>query len=216
MSPRTLVLLTGAVALGAAMSGCSSPASSTSGQTAGAAVAAGETTPAAAAASSPSAAATPSASATSPTGVTSAKGGCRTIDQAAAAALLGFTTKPGLSSAGGTTNPSFLKLDGCVYQNVTAGSLGYTVIRVDAQTGKAMVGAATARMAGAGSGVAPFTSGIPDSVAFTMHLPKGVDSQITAMAGDTLLSVASTRLDGDTAKSQASAIAAMQALIAAG
>ena len=73
-----------------------------------------------------------------------------------------------------------------------------------------------AKMAGAGSQVVVFTPGIANSVAFTMHLPHGVDSQITAQAGDRLLSVASTRKDGDAAKSQASATAAMQALIAAG
>ena len=212
MSSRAVALLTGAFVACLALSACSSAGQTTSGQSAGAAVATGESTPSAAASSS-SAVASPSVS--SAIGVTTAKVACSTIDQAAAATILGFTTKPGLSSPAGGANPSFQKLDGCVYQNVGAGSLGYTVVRVDPGVGKSMVGAAKAKMAGAGSVAVVFASGIPDSVAFTMHLPKGVDSQITATAGGTLLSVASTRLDGDTAKSQGSAIAAMRALIAA-
>ena len=145
-----------------------------------------------------------------------AAGRCSTIDQATAATILGFATTPGVSSKAGSADPRFLKLDGCLYQSAASGSLGYTVVQVDATTARSMVQAAKAKMAGAGGPVVTFTSGITNSVAFTMRLPYGVDSQITAQAGDRLLSVASTRKDGDTAKSQASAVAAMQALIAAG
>jgi len=214
MSVRPLVL-GGAAALCLALTGCS-----TSGQPA-ADAASGSSTPAGGSSSGASASSTQATSqAPSTTAVTTAAaaptGQCSTIDQATAATILGFTTKAGISSKSGSADPRFLKLDGCLYENATSGSLGYTVVKVDAAAAAGMVAAAKAKMAGAGSQVVVFTPGIANSVAFTMHLPHGVDSQITAQAGDRLLSVASTRKDGDAAKSQASATAAMQALIAAG
>ena len=214
MSVRPLVLA-GAAALCLALTGCS-----TSGQPA-ADAASGSSTPAGGSSSGASASSTQATSqAPSTTAVTTAAaaptGQCSTIDQATAATILGFTTKAGISSKSGSADPRFLKLDGCLYENATSGSLGYTVVKVDAAAAAGMVAAAKAKMAGAGSQVVVFTPGIANSVAFTMHLPHGVDSQITAQAGDRLLSVASTRKDGDAAKSQASATAAMQALIAAG
>ena len=214
MSVRPLVL-GGAAALCLALTGCS-----TSGQPA-ADAASGSSTPAGGSSSGASASSTQATSqAPSTTAVTTAAaaptGQCSPIDQATAATILGFTTKAGISSKSGSADPRFLKLDGCLYENATSGSLGYTVVKVDAAAAAGMVAAAKAKMAGAGSQVVVFTPGIANSVAFTMHLPHGVDSQITAQAGDRLLSVASTRKDGDAAKSQASATAAMQALIAAG
>jgi len=214
MSVRPLVLA-GAAALCLALTGCS-----TSGQPA-ADAASGSSTPAGGSSGGASASSTQATSqAPSTTAVTTAAaaptGQCSTIDQATAATILGFTTKAGISSKSGSADPRFLKLDGCLYENATSGSLGYTVVKVDAAAAAGMVAAAKAKMAGAGSQVVVFTPGIANSVAFTMHLPHGVDSQITAQAGDRLLSVASTRKDGDAAKSQASATAAMQALIAAG
>jgi len=214
MSVRPLVL-GGAAALCLALTGCS-----TSGQPA-ADAASGSSTPAGGSSSGASASSTQATSqAPSTTAATTAAaaptGQCSTIDQATAATILGFTTKAGISSKSGSADPRFLKLDGCLYENATSGSLGYTVVKVDAAAAAGMVAAAKAKMAGAGSQVVVFTPGIANSVAFTMHLPHGVDSQITAQAGDRLLSVASTRKDGDAAKSQASATAAMQALIAAG
>jgi len=214
MSVRPLVL-GGAAALCLALTGCS-----TSGQPA-ADAASGSSTPAGGSSNGASASSTQATSqAPSTTAVTTAAaaptGQCSTIDQATAATILGFTTKAGISSKSGSADPRFLKLDGCLYENATSGSLGYTVVKVDAAAAAGMVAAAKAKMAGAGSQVVVFTPGIANSVAFTMHLPHGVDSQITAQAGDRLLSVASTRKDGDAAKSQASATAAMQALIAAG
>jgi hypothetical protein len=105
------------------------------------------------------------------------------------------------------------KIDGCVYESAANGSLGYDVLQVNAQISQAMISAARARMAQAGAQVTTFDIGLPDSVAFTQHLPSGVDSQVTVVAGDRLITVASTRKDGNTAKSQASATAAAKALV---
>ena len=133
------------------------------------------------------------------------------IDQPTAEAILGFTTKAGLSSPTVSTS-KLKKLDGCVYQNLASGSLGYSVVQVDAGIGAAMVAAAKGRMSGAGAQVSMFDAGMPDSIGFTQKLPFGVDSQITLLVGDRLIAVASTRKDGDVAKSRASAIAAAQKL----
>jgi len=135
------------------------------------------------------------------------------IDQPTAEAILGFTTKPGLSSPTVSTS-KLKKLDGCVYENLASGSLGYSVVQVDAGIGAAMVTAAKARMSGAGAQVSTFDAGMPDSIGFTQKLPFGVDSQITVLVGDRLISVASTRKDSNVAKSRASAVAAAQQLAA--
>jgi hypothetical protein len=216
MSVRPLVLV-GAIAVCLAQTACSTSSPSASD------AAPASSTPAGAAASGSSASSpqgtTPSSASahvTTAAATVASTGQCSTIDQATAATILGFATKTGVSSKASSADPRFLKLDGCLYESATSGSLGYTVVKVDAAAAAGMVAAAKAKMAGAGSQVAVFTPGIANSVAFTMHLPHGVDSQITAQAGDRLLSVASTRKDGDAAKSQASATAAMQALIAAG
>jgi hypothetical protein len=133
------------------------------------------------------------------------------IDQPTAEGILGFTTKPGLSSPTVST-AQMTKLDGCMYQNPVSGSLGYSVVRVDAGIGAAMVAAAKARMSGAGAQVSTFDAGMPNSIGFTQKLPLGVDSQITVLVGDRLVSVASTRKDSDVAKSRAAAVAAAQKL----
>jgi hypothetical protein len=133
------------------------------------------------------------------------------IDQPTAEAILGFTTNAGLSSPTvSTSKPK--KLDGCVYQNLASGSLGYSVVQVDAGIGAAMVAAAKDGMSGAGAQVSTFDAGMPDSIGFTQKLPFGVDSQITVLVGDRLISVASTRKDGDVAKSRSAAVAAAQKL----
>ena len=108
------------------------------------------------------------------------------------------------------------KLDGCSYISEASGSLGYTVVKVSPQIGQGMIGAIKARMAGAGGAVTMFDAGLPSSVSFTQHLPLGVDSQITVLAGDLLITVASTRKDSNTAKAQAAAKAAAQRLAASG
>jgi len=121
-------------------------------------------------------------------------------------------SEPPSAAAGG--GGAMKKLDGCIYQNLASGSLGYDVAQVDAQIGAAMVGATKARMSAAGAPVSAFDPGIANSTGFTQKLPHGVDSQIWLMSGDHLISVAATRTDGDVAKSRAAAIAAAQKLMA--
>jgi len=216
MPVRPLVPV-GVVAICLALTACSSGTPAATGAAAGSSTQAGaSSTPSESAPTQAASTPATTASAASTTTTVAATGHCSTIDQANAASILGFSTKPGISSKVGSVNPSFVKVDDCLFESAASGSLGYTVVKVDAAIAKSMVGSAKSRLAGAGSIAVLFTSGIADSIAFTMHLPHGVDSQITAQAGDRLLSVASTRKDGNTAKSQASAIAAMQVLVAAG
>ena len=154
----------------------------------------------------PSATSTP----TEPAGSVQASAGCSYIDQTTAASLLGFTTAAGLHSAAGSSS-AMKKLDGCMYESKTDGSLGYDVVQVDPQVAQAMVAAAKTKMASAP--VASYDVGLPNSVGFTQTLAPGVDSQVTIASGDRLITVASTRKDGDVAKSQASAIAAAKLLV---
>lgn len=151
-----------------------------------------------------------SSSPTEPAGSVQASAGCSYIDQATAASLLGFTTAAGLHSAAGSSS-AMKKLDGCLYESKTDGSLGYDVVQVDPQVAQAMVAAAKAKMASAP--VASYDVGVPNSIGFTQTLPQGVDSQVTIASGDRLITVASTRKDSNVAKSQASAIAAAKLLV---
>ena len=188
-----------AAALGlAACSGASSTASSP--------VAASSATSSATPTTVPSATPTP----TKPAGSVQAGAGCSYIDQTTAASLLGFTTAAGLSSMAGSTD-AMKKLDGCMYESTTDGSLGYDVAQVDPQIAQGMVDATKTGMAGAP--VASYDVGLPNSVGFTQTLAPGVDSQVTIASGDRLITVASTRKDGDVAKSQASAIATAKLLV---
>jgi len=188
-----------AAALGlAACSGTSSTASSP--------VAASSATSSATPTTVPSATSTP----TKPAGSVQAGAGCSYIDQTTAASLLGFTTAAGLSSMAGSSD-AMKKLDGCMYENTTDGSLGYDVAQVDPQIAQGMVDAAKAKMASAP--VASYDVGVPNSMGFTQTLAQGVDSQVTIASSDRLITVASTRKDGDVAKSQASAIAAAKLLV---
>src|SRR5674476_519693 len=108
-----------AAALGlAACSGTSSIASSP--------VAASGATSSATQTTVPSATSTP----TKPAGSVQASAGCSYIDQTTAASLLGFTTAAGLHSAAGSSD-AMKKLDGCMYESKTDGSLGYDVVQVD-------------------------------------------------------------------------------------
>src|SRR5665647_1219906 len=154
----------------------------------------------------PSATSTP----TNPAGSVQASAGCSYIDQTTAASLLGFTTAAGLHSAAGSSS-AMKKLDGCMYESKTDGSLGYDVVQVDPQVAQAMVAAAKTKMASAP--VASYDVGLPNSIGFTQTLPQGVDSQVTIASGDRLITVASTRKDSNVAKSQASAIAAAKLLV---
>jgi hypothetical protein len=197
-----------AAALGlAACSGTSPIASSP-------AAASGATSPAAASGATSSATQTTVPSATStptkPAGSVQASAGCSYIDQTTAASVLGFTTAAGLHSTAGSS-AAMKKLDGCMYESATDGSLGYDVAQVDPQIAQGMVDAAKADMASAP--VASYDVGLPNSIGFTQTLPQGVDSQVTIASGDRLIMVASTRKDGDVAKSQASAIAAAKLLV---
>lgn len=215
MPARPIVLVAGALATCVGLAACSSGGQTTTAAAAPATSAAATSAPATAA---PPATTPPATTSSAPvaTGPAGAAGRCSMIDQPTAAAILGFSTQPGLSSSAGSSDATMKKIDGCMYQNLTSGSLGYDVAQVDAQLGQAMVGAAKARMSAAGAAVTAFDAGIASAIAFTMRLPKGVDSQITAQSGDLFISVASTRKDGDVAKSRAAAIAAMQHLIAGG
>jgi len=218
MNHRHTVTVTTALALCLGLAACSSGSASSS-----VAAAAGATdSSTASAAASADASSSPASSSSGPASTspasssppaTTARGGCSMIDQPTAEAILGFTTKPGLSSPTVSTS-KLKKLDGCVYENLASGSLGYSVVQVDAAIGAAMVTAAKARMSGAGAQVSTFDAGMPDSIGFTQKLPFGVDSQITVLVGDRLISVASTRKDSNVAKSRASAVAAAQQLAA--
>ncbi len=218
MIDRPTVTVVTALVLCLGLSACSSGSASSS-----VAAATATTTGASpSVATATSGSATPTSSSPSPVsaspastspGTATARGACSSIDQPTAEAILGFSTKPGLASPLVNT-AQMKKLDGCVYENLASGSLGYSVVQVDAGIGAAMVGAAKARMAGAGAQVSTFDAGMPNSISFTQKLPLGVDSQITVLVGDRLISVASTRKDGDVAKSRASAIAAAQKLAA--
>ena len=188
-----------AAALGlAACSGASSTASSP--------VAASSATSSATPTTVPSATSTP----TKPAGSAQAGAGCSYIDQKTAESLLGFATAAGLHSAAASA-AAMKKLDDCMYENTTDGSLGYAVAQVDPQLAQGMVDAAKAKMASAP--VASYDVGLPNSIGFTQTLGQGVDSQVTIASGDRLITVASTRKDSNVAKSQASAIAAAKLLV---
>ena len=151
--------------------------------------------------------------ATSASTSTHTSGMCSSIDQQTAESILGFTTAAGISSPAGSGDAVMKKIDGCLYEGGANGSLGYDVAQVNAQIGQAMISAAKGKMAGAGAQVTAFDAGLPNSIAFTQHLPLGVDSQVTVLAGGRLVSVAATRKDGNVAKAQASATAAAKALV---
>ncbi len=155
---------------------------------------------------------------TAPVAIT-ATGSCRTIDQAAAAAFLGFPVKAGIDSKASGSEDGVQKLDGCLYISDTSGSLGYTVQKVSAAMGPMMMSTIQARMAAAqssGSPAKPFESGLPQAVAFTMALPGGVDAQVALLTGERFITVAVTRKDRNAALSQAAAVAATKVLVAAG
>ena len=154
-----------------------------------------------------------SPTATSPSVSTNTSGMCSSIDRPTAESILGFATAAGISSSAGSGGAVMKKIDGCLYEGGANGSLGYDVVQVNAQIGQAMISAAKGKMAGAGAQVTAFDAGLPNSFAFTQHLPIGVDSQVTVLSGDRLITVAATRKDGAVAKAQASAIAAAKALV---
>ena len=149
-----------------------------------------------------------------------ASGSCHTIDQAAAASIVGFPVRAGNDSGTGVSmGGGIQKVDGCAYLSAGSGSLGYTVIKVPASAGQMMISAAKAKMAAAQSSGSPakaFQAGLPQSFAFTMTLPKGIDAQVSVLNGEQFITVIVTRTDRDLAKAQASAIAAAKVLMGAG
>jgi hypothetical protein len=189
------------------VAGCSSGSGTTAtGTTGGASPAAAPT----------SSAPTSSAPASIPP-ATKASGSCRIIDQAAAASIVGFPVKAGISSGAGVSKGGIQKVDGCAYLSAGSGSLGYTVIKVPASVGQMMIKAKMGAAAqSSGSPAKAFQAGLPQSFAFTMTLPKGIDAQVAVLNGEQFITVIVTRTDGDAATSQASAIAAAKVLIAAG
>ncbi len=211
MNYRRPLLAVIVLASAANMAACSSSQTSANNTAAPAAVnsSAGPT----AAPASTALASTAPAAASRTTDSTKGSGGCSSIDQQTAQSILGFTTAAGISSVSGSGSSDMKKIDGCVYESAANGSLGYDVVQVNAQISQAMISSARARMAQAGAQVTAFDIGLPNSVAFTQHLPAGVDSQVTLVAGDRLITVASTRKDGNVAKSRASATAAAKALL---
>ena len=148
-----------------------------------------------------------------------ASGFCRTIDQTAAASIVGFPVRAGIDSGASVSKGGIQKVDGCAYLTAGSGSLGYTVIKVPASAGQMMVASAKAEMGSAQSSGSPakaFQAGLPQSFAFTMTLPKGIDAQVSVLNGEQFITVIVTRTDGDLAKAQASAIAATKVLMGAG
>ena len=204
--PRSLPVVA-VIGLALGLAGCASAASTPSGGASSAA-------PVTSTNPSSSPAANPSSSPAGTATAAIASGRCASIDQPTAEGILGFSTKPGISSSASGV-AGFKKVDGCSYISDTAGSLGYDVVRVSPQIGQSMIGGIKARMSAAGGTVVVFEAGLPNSVGFTQHLPAGVDSQVTVMAGDLLITVASTRKDGNVAQSQAAAIAAAKKLASA-
>jgi len=170
-------------------------------------------------AAAPTSSAPTSSAPTSIPPATKASGSCRTIDQAAAARIVGFPVKAGTDSGAGVSTGGIQKVDGCAYLSAGSGSLGYTVIKVPASAGQTMIASAKASMAAAQSSGSPakaFQASLPQSLAVTMTLPKGLDAQVNVLNGEQFITVIVTRTDGDAAKAQASAIAAAKVLIAAG
>ena len=148
-----------------------------------------------------------------------ASGFCRTIDQTAADSIVGFPVRAGIDSGASVSKGGIQKVDGCAYLTAGSGSLGYTVIKVPASAGQMMVASAKAEMGSAQSSGSPakaFQAGLPQSFAFTMTLPKGIDAQVSVLNGEQFITVIVTRTDGDLAKAQASAIAATKVLMGAG
>lgn len=157
---------------------------------------------------------TPTPSSTQSIGSTKVSGTCSSIDRPTAQSILGFATAAGTSSTAGASTPGFGKIEGCVYKSVTDGSLGYTVLLVSAQSAQAAIGAGKARLANAGANVTAFDAGLANSVAFSLRVGAVVDSQVAVVTGNTFITVAATRKDGNAAKSQASATAAAKHLVA--
>ena len=165
-------------------------------------VAPGGSASAAGSASGNTAASVPSASAV-------ATGMCRTIDLAAATALLGGAPKQLAASAGSAARAT--KIDGCSYTG-TDPNLGYDVIR---QPGPAspFVEAAKAAISGEPN-IVPFAVSLgDDAFGFTTSLGAKTMARIEVAKGDISVAVSSTATDP--AKAQSVALEAAKRLIGA-
>ncbi len=205
MKHRRPVLVIAVLTAALSLAACSSSNSTASNSAAHSTTSGSATQSTAPGSSSPAAASSSTSTHTS--------GMCSSIDQQTAESILGFATAAGISSSAGSGSAAMKKIDGCFYEGGANGSLGYDVAQVDTQIGQAMISAAKAKMAAAGPQVTAFDTGLPNSFAFTQHLPAGVDSQVTVLSGDRLITVAATRKDGNVDKSQASATAAAKTLV---
>jgi hypothetical protein len=145
------------------------------------------------------AASTPSATAV-PTGM------CRTIDLAAATALLGGTPKQLAAPAGSAAGAT--KIDGCSYTG-TDPTLGYDVIRQQGPA-KTFVEAAKAAL-NAEPKVVPFAVSLgDDSFGFTTSVGSKTMARIEVAKGDISVAVLSTATDP--AKAQSVALEAAKRL----
>ena len=166
------------------------------------------TGPASVVASAPagSASATGSAAASAPSASAVATGMCRTIDLAAATALLGGTPKQLAAPAGSAASAT--KIDGCSYTG-TDPTLGYDVIR---QPGPARTFVEAAKAAiSKEPNIVPFAVSLgDDAFGFTTSVGAKKVARIEVAKGDISVAVSSTATDP--AKAQSVALEAAKRL----
>jgi len=169
------------------------------------------TGPASVVASAPagSASATGSAAASAPSASAVATGMCRTIDLAAATALLGGTPKQLAAPAGSAASAT--KIDGCSYTG-TDPTLGYDVIR---QPGPARTFVEAAKAAiSKEPNIVPFAVSLgDDAFGFTTSVGPKTMARIEVAKGNISVAVSSTATDP--AKAQSVAFEAAKRLVGA-
>jgi hypothetical protein len=144
--------------------------------------------------------------ASTPSATAVATGMCRTIDLAAATALLGGTPKQLAATAGSAARAT--KIDGCSYTG-TDPTLGYDVIRQPGPA-KTFVEAAKAAL-NAEPKVVPFAVSLgDDSFGFTTSVGSKTMARIEVAKGDISVAVSSTATDP--AKAQSVALEAAKRL----
>jgi hypothetical protein len=167
------------------------------------------TGPASVVASAPAGTASAAGSTAAPSASAVATGMCRTIDLAAATALLGGTPKQLAASAGSATSAT--KIDGCSYTG-TDPTLGYDVIR---QPGPAstFVEAAKAAMSKEPN-IVPFAVSLgDDAFGFTTSVGAKKMARIEVAKGNISVAVSSSATDP--AKAQSVALEAAKRLVGA-
>jgi hypothetical protein len=167
------------------------------------------TGPASVVASAPAGSATGSAAASAPSATAVATGMCRTIDLAAATALLGGTPKQLAAPAGSAANAT--KIDGCSYTG-TDPTLGYDVIR---QPGPAATFVEAAKAAiSKEPNIVPFAVSLgDDAFGFTTSVGAKTMARIEVAKGNISVAVSSTATDP--AKAQSVALEAAKRLVGA-